>query len=109
MKVREYLRVSCKYDWTWEGRKNLHGSCTMTAGTAWSQGFSFCPSMFALYLQYLLGGRKGMAPAGIRLLDVKAARSAVLDARAAASMSPGVWAVIPSRSSLSGRLGWSAT
>ena len=50
-----------------------------------------------------------MAPGGIRLLEVKAARSAVLDARAAASMSPGVWAVMPSRSSLSGRLGWSAT
>ena len=39
---------------------------------------------------YLPGGRRGMAPGGSLLLDVNAARSAVLDASAAASMSPGV-------------------
>ncbi len=57
---------------------------------------------------HLPGNRTGDVPPGMRLLDVSAARSVVLDARAAARISPGVCAVIPRRSSLSGRLGWSA-
>ena len=57
---------------------------------------------------HLPGGRAGEAPAGTRLLEVSEARSAVLEAKAAANISPGVCAVMPSRSSLSGKAGWSA-